>query len=158
MEPKALRRVKNALSDWIVLKKCLETVFDRHSLKYSTLHGHFLFREQKCDESFSSFFDELWTLCGEMAAIQSIEDKDKEPKVISQFTQGIHDKILRNDVRRYVLTHSEKPGFASWHVLDAAKNFSKDHGVEESYYKSYEECATLLRKRLDTKVRDQERT
>ena len=52
--------------------------------------------------------------------------------------QGIHDKIVRNDVRRYVLTHSEKLGFAKWHVLDAAKHFTKAHGVGESYYKSYE--------------------
>ena len=87
-----------------------------------------------------------------MAAIQSIEDKDNEHKLISQFTQGIHDKIVRNDVRRYVLTHSERPGFASWHVLDAAKHFAKDHGVKEGYCKSYEECASLLRKRQDTKV------
>ena len=74
MGPNALRGVKHALKDefcdWNVLKKCLETVFDRHSLKYSTLHGHFLFREQKSDESFSSFFKELWTLCDGMAAIQ----------------------------------------------------------------------------------------
>ena len=65
MRPKALRRVKHALKDefcdWVVLMKFLETVFDRQGLKYSTLHRHFLFREQKCDESFSSFFDELWT-------------------------------------------------------------------------------------------------
>ena len=38
MSRKALRRVKNALKDefcdWVVLKKCLEAVFDRQSVKY----------------------------------------------------------------------------------------------------------------------------
>ena len=53
MGPNALRGVKHALKeefcDWNVLKKCLETVFDRH-LKYST----------------------------EMAAIQPISDANNE--------------------------------------------------------------------------------
>jgi hypothetical protein len=61
MGPNALRMVKHYLKeefcDWVALKKCLESVFDRHTLKYSTLLGHFLFREQKSDESFSSFFN-----------------------------------------------------------------------------------------------------
>ena len=62
--------LKDEFCDWDVLKKCLETMFNRHNLKYSTLHGHFLFREQKCDESFSSFDNELWTLCdGDTIAI-----------------------------------------------------------------------------------------
>ena len=58
-------------------------VFDRHSLKYSMLHCHFLFRELRCDESFSSFFNELWTLCDEIAAIIPIHDDDNERLMIS---------------------------------------------------------------------------
>ena len=95
MGPNALRGLKHALKkefcDWNVLKKCLETAFNRHSLKYSMLHGNFLFREQKSDESFSSFFKELWTLCDEMAAIQPISDANNEQRMINQFTQGLQN-------------------------------------------------------------------
>ena len=85
-----------------------------------------------------------------MAAIIPIHDNDNERRMINQFTQGLHDKIVRSDVKRYVLSHSEEQGFASWHVLDAAKYQAKDHGVEEAYFKSYSESAALLSKRPDS--------
>ena len=57
--PNALWRVKDALKeefcDWDVLKKCLDTVFDRHSLKNSTIHGHFLFREKNATNRSRNF-------------------------------------------------------------------------------------------------------
>ena len=150
MGPNALRMVKHILKeefcDWVALKKCLESVFDRHTLKYTTLHGHFLFREQKsdesfssffnnlwtlCDESFSSFFNNLWTLCDEMAAMKSISDQDSEARVITQLTQGIHNIIVRNSVKQYINSYGDHPDFMSRDVYDAAKYFAKDTGVEE---------------------------
>ena len=70
--------------------------------------------------------------------------------MIYQFTQGLHGKIVRSDVKRYVLSHSEHEGFASWHVLKAEKYYAKDHGVEENYYKAYSESMSLLTKRPDS--------
>ena len=72
-----------------------------------------------------------------MAAIQPISDAENEHRMINQLTQGLHDKIVRSDVKRYVLSHSGQEGFASWHVLDAAKYYAKDHSVEENYYNAY---------------------
>ena len=64
MGPNALRMVKHILiedyCDWVALKNCLESVFDRHTMKYSTLNAHFLLREQKNDKSFASIFKDLW--------------------------------------------------------------------------------------------------
>ena len=57
--------------------------------------------------------------------------------MIHQLTQGLHDKIVLSDVKRFVLSNSEDKGFASWQVIDAAKYYPKDHGVEETYFKSY---------------------
>ena len=158
MGPNALRMVKHILKeefcDWVALKKCLESVFDRHTLKYTTLHGHFLFREQKSDESFSSFFNNLWTLCDEMAAMKSISDQDSEARVITQFTQGIHNIIVRNSVKQYINTFGDHPEFMSRDVYDAAKCFAKYTGVEEQYFKTYNDSAMLLKQRQEpaTKV------
>ena len=85
-----------------------------------------------------------------MAAIIPIHDDDNVRRMINQFTQGLHDKIVRSDVKRYVLSYSEEQGFASWHVLDAAKYYAKDHGVEEAYDKSYSESSALLNKRPES--------
>ena len=85
-----------------------------------------------------------------MAANQLISDADNEQRMINQFTQGLHDKIVRSDVKRYVLSHSKQEGFASWHVLDAAKYYAKDHGVVENYYKAYSDSMSLLMKRSDS--------
>ena len=153
MGPNALRMVKHYLKeefcDWVALKKCLKSVFDRHPLKYSTLLGHFLFREQKSDESFSSFFNNLWTLCDEMASIQVISDYDNETRVIKQFTQGIHNIIMRNSLKQYVRAHGEEVGFCSRNVFDAVKYFAKDHSVEKQYFKTYNDAAMLLKQRQD---------
>ena len=85
-----------------------------------------------------------------MAAIKPISDADNEYRMINKFTQGLHDKFVRSYVKRYVLSHSEQVGYASWHVLDAAKYYAKDHGVEENCYKAYSESISLLTKRPDS--------
>ena len=72
-----------------------------------------------------------------MVSIVPIHDDDNKRRMINQFTQRLHDKIGRSDLKRYILTHSEQKGSASWHVLNAAKYYAKDHGVEEAYYKPY---------------------
>ena len=153
MGPNALRMVKHILKedycDWVALKKCLESVFDRHTMKYSTLNAHFLLREQKSDESFASFFKDLWGLCDEMEAMKPIDDADKEDMVVGRFTEGIHNVIVRNSVKQYVNTHGLIDGFISRNVYDAAKFYARDTGVEEQYFKSYNETASLLKKRQD---------
>ena len=153
MGPNALRMVKHILKedycDWVALKKCLESVFNRHTMKYSTLNTHFLLREQKSDESFASFFKDLWGLCDEMAAMKPIEDAEKEDMVVGRFAEGIHNVIVRNSVKQYVNTHGLIDGFISRNVFDAAKFYARDTGVEEQYFKSYNETASLLKKRQD---------
>ena len=149
MGPTALRMVKHYLKeefcDWVALKKCLETVFTRHTLKYSTLEANFLLREQKSDESFSSFFNNLWTLCDEMNAMKPKRDQDNETKVIIQFTQNVHNIIVRNSLKQYLNAHGDNDDFISRHIFDAAKYYAKDHGVEDQYYKSYDDAAMLLK-------------
>ena len=63
-----------------------------------------------------------------MAAIKSISDQDIKTRVITQFTQGIHNIIVRNSVKLYVNTHGDHPDFISRDVYDAEKYFAKDTG------------------------------
>ena len=103
----SLKRVKHIfrhdVCDWSQLKKLMELAFNRHRWKYETIHAKFLLREQHQDASFASFHEELWTLCDEMSAIQPTRDKDargNEMRVMDQFAQGLHDRIVRRDVKR----------------------------------------------------------
>ena len=85
-----------------------------------SLLGHFLFREQKSDESFSSFLDN-WTLCDEIGSIQVKSDYDNVTRVIKQLTQRIHNIIVRNILKQFVRAHGEEVGFCSRNVFDAVK-------------------------------------
>ena len=98
----ALRRVKHIfrhdVCDWSQLKKWMELAFNRHGLKYETVHAKFLLREQHQDESFASFHEELWTLCDELSAIRPTEHTDaglNDMRVIDQFAQSLHDRLVR---------------------------------------------------------------
>ena len=84
-----------------------------------------------------------------MASIQVISDYDNETRVIKQFTQGIHNIIMRNSLKQYVRAHGEEVGFCSRNVFDAVKYFAKDHGVEKQYFKTYNDAAMLLKQRQD---------
>ena len=74
----ALNRVKHIfrhdVCDWGQLKKWMELAFNRHGLKYETILAKFLVREQHADESFASYYEELWALCDELTALRGSDD------------------------------------------------------------------------------------
>ena len=84
-----------------------------------------------------------------MVSIQVISNYDNETSVIKQLTQGIHNIIVRFSFKQYVRSHGEEVGFSSRNVFDAVKYFAKDHGVEEQYFKTYNDAAILLKHRQD---------
>ena len=69
--------------------------------------------------------------------------------IITQFTQIIHNIIVRNSVKQYINTFGDHPEFMSPDVYDAAKCFAIDTGVEELYFKTYNDSAMLLKQRQD---------
>ena len=81
--------------------------------------------------------------------LNSASDKD-EFRMKTQFSQGLHDRIMRSDVKRYVNSQSKQQGLASWHVLNAAKYHAKEHGLEETYYRMNGESAALLNKKQES--------
>ena len=50
-------------------KRNLELAFGRKNVHFADLHTQFLQRKQTADESFSSFYVELWVLGDEMQAM-----------------------------------------------------------------------------------------
>ena len=84
-----------------------------------------------------------------MVAMKQIDDADKEDMVVCRFTEGIHNVIVRNSVKQYVSNNRLIVEFISRNVYDAAKFYARDTGVEEQYFRSYDETASLLRKRQD---------
>ena len=129
----ALKRVKHIfrhdVCDWSQLKKLMELAFNRPGFKYETIHAKFLLREQHQDESFASFHEELWTLCDEMSAIRPIGDKDEkvnEMRVINQFAQGLHDRLVRRDVKRFVAQNRTNGLHCSMEVLEATTDAARE--------------------------------
>ena len=134
----ALKRVKHILRhdvcDWRQLKKWMELAFNRHGLKYDTIIAKFLVREQHADESFASYYEELWALCDELTALRGADDTDQaltETRVMNQFAQGIHDRLVRSDVKRYIAQHGMN-NICSMDVLEAASDVAKDHAVKKN--------------------------
>ena len=56
------------------------------------------------DESFSSFYVELWVLGDEMQAMNEDSKNARaiEMKVINQFVHGLHDHLVKIDVKKYL--------------------------------------------------------
>ena len=153
----ALKRVKHIfrydVCDWRQLKKWMELAFNRHGLKYETILAKFLVREQHADESFASYYEELWALCDELTALRGADDTDQaltETRVMNQFAQGIHDRLVRSDVKRYIAQHGMN-NICSMDVLEAASDVAKDHAVEEQYAHTYRESVEFLNKRVEEK-------
>ena len=153
----ALKRVKHLLRhdvcDWSKLKKRMELAFNRKGLKYETIHAKFLMREQHMDESFASYHEELWALCDEMTALRAADDVDPrltEVRVINQFALGIHDRLVRSDVKRYV-AQNRTSNICSIDVLETASDAARDHAVEELYTHTYRESVQFLSKRVEEK-------
>ena len=88
-----------------------------------------IFCSENKKTSFASFFNDLWGLCDEMAAMKSTEDAEKGYMVVGRFTEGIHNVIVRNSVKQYVNTHGLIDGFISHNVYDATKFYARDTGV-----------------------------
>ena len=96
---------RREICDWVQLKKWMELAFNRHGLKYETIHAKFLLREQRPDESFASFHEKLWALCEKMTALRATEEAEplvSAIRVIKRFAQGINDRLVRSDVKRFV--------------------------------------------------------
>ena len=154
----ALKRVKHIFRreacDWVQLKKWMELAFNRHGLKHETIHAKFLLREQRADESFASFHEELWALCDEMTALKAADEADSvvsEIRVINQFAQGIHDRLVRSDVKRFVAQNRLSGEMCSMDVLEAASDSARDHVAEENYTLTYRESVDFLSKRVEEK-------
>ena len=153
----ALKRVKHIfrhdVCEWSKLKKWMELAFNRQGLKYETIHAKFLMREQHMDESFASYHEELWALCDEMTALRAADDVDPrltEVRVINQFALGIHDRLVRSDVKRYV-AQNRTSNICSIDVLETASDAARDHAVEELYTHTYRESVEFLSKRVEEK-------
>ena len=132
----------------------MELAFNRHGFKYQTIHAKFLLREQHQDESFASFHEELWTLCDEMSAILPTGDKDErvnEMRVIDQFAQGLHDRLVRRDVKRFVALNRTNGLLCSMEVLEAATDAAREYAVEEKYMRTFRESSIFLSKRVEVK-------
>ena len=83
----------------------MELAFNRHGLKYEMIHANFLMPEQHADELFKSCHEELLALCDAITALRGSGDADPlvtEARVINQFVQGIHDRLVRSYVKRCV--------------------------------------------------------
>ena len=104
-------------------KKNLELAFGRKNFHFADLHTQFLQRKQIVDESFSSFYVELWVLCHEMQAMNGDSKNAKafEMKVVNQFVHGLHDRLVKIDVKKYLSNAKEDPNFSGKDILQAAQ-------------------------------------
>ena len=69
---------------------------------------------------------------------------------MNQFAQGINDRLVRSDVKRYIAQHGIS-NICSMDVLEAASEVEKDHAVEEKYAHTYRERIEFLNKRVEEK-------
>ena len=89
-----------------------------------------------------------------MTALRPTGDSDNryhELRVIDQFAQGLHDRLVRSDVKKFVARYRTSNVLSSLDVLEAASDAAKDHAVEENYTRTYRESATFLSKRVEEK-------
>ena len=110
-------------------------------------------REQHADESFASYHEELWALSDEMSALRGAGDADPlvtEVRVINQCAQGIHDRLVRSDVKRYG-AQNRSSNVCSMDILETASDAARDHAVEEHYTHTYRESIEFLSKRVEEK-------
>ena len=95
----------------------------------------------------------MWALCDELNSFRGADDTDQaltETRVMNQFAQGIHDRLVRSDVKRYIAQHGMN-SICSMDVLETASDAAKDHAVEEQYAHTYHESAEFLNKRVEEK-------
>ena len=151
-----LKRVKNIfrnnVCDCSQLKKWMELAFNRHGLKYETILAKFLVREQHADESFANY-EELWALCDMLNSLRGTDDTDQaltETRVLNQFAKGVHDRLVKSDVKQYIAQHGMN-NICIIDVQEAASEVAKDHAVEEQYAHTYRESVEFLNKRVEEK-------
>ena len=70
---------------------------------------------------------------------------------MNQFAQGIHDRLVRSDVKRFVEQKRLTGNICSMDVLEAASNSAIDHAVEENYTHTNRESVEFLCKRVEEK-------
>ena len=108
-------------------------------------------RKQIVDESFSSFYVELWVLCDEMQAMNGDSKNAKafEMKVVTQFVHGLHDRLVKIDVKKYL--SKEDSNFCGKDI-QAAQYYAEEHEVETSYAKNYETSWNLVNEVKEPKI------
>ena len=82
-------------------------------------------------------------MCDELTSLRGSDDSDQaltKTRVMNLFAQGIHDRKLRSDVKRYITQHGMN-NICSMDVLDTASEVAKDHAVEEQYIHTHIERA-----------------
>ena len=92
-------------------------------------------------------------MCDEPTALRGADDTDQaltETRVMNQFAQGIHDRLVRRDVKRHIAQHGIS-NICSMDVLEAASEVAKDHAVEEKYAHTYRESVEFFNKRVEEK-------
>ena len=92
-------------------------------------------------------------MCDELPALRGTDDTDQaltETRVMNQFAQDIHDRLVRSDVKRYIAQHGMN-SICSMDVLETASDAAKDHAVEEQYAHTYRESVEFLNKRVEEK-------
>ena len=105
---------------------------------YESIHAKFLMCEQQADELFASLNKELKALCDEMTAFRGTDDADPlmtELRTINQFAIGIHDRLVRSDVKRNV-AHNRTCNICSMDFIETS-DAARDHAVEKHCTKTY---------------------
>ena len=77
-------------------------------------------------------------------------------RVINQFAQGLHDRLVRRDVKRFVAQNRTNGLLCSMEVLEATTDAAREYAVEENYMRTYRESAFFLSKieeRKETNIR-----
>ena len=80
--------------------------------------------------SHSLHFMKAVGLFDEWSAIRTTGDKDE--KKIDQFALGLHDRLVRRDVKRFVAQNRTNGLICRMEVLEAATDAAREHALEEN--------------------------
>ena len=106
MDTDVVRALKHTIEGetctWNELKRGLELAFGRKNFNHADLHTNVLQQKQYLDESFSSFYVELWVICDEMKATrEQLKDKNwdfgyvfRDKTSINAVIECLHARVL----------------------------------------------------------------
>ena len=75
---------------------------------------------------------------------QEKDNKANEIRVVNQFLHGIHDRLVKLDVKKYVSQAKGYPELCGKDVLQTAQFYAEQHEVDTNYSKSYKESWNLI--------------